>query len=256
MEAKQYQGKSLQYLAIHPDGYSPEVDYPLVVLLHGFGANMHDLAGLCPTIDHESYLYACPNAPLSFQIGPGVVGYGWTPPRGEGTTEDAQRAVELLETTFDEVMEQYHVSPGRVILMGFSQGGGMTYRCGLGRLDMFAGLVALSSSMPDPEELKGRLLHAEHGGSYPGRPLRSGGPGSPEDESAAQGERRAQPIFIAHGIYDDLLPVDRAREARAFLEGEGYHPQYKEYPMRHEISQEVLDDLVPWMKKVLPPVGV
>ena len=110
--------------------------------------------------------------------------------------------------------------------------------------------------MPDPEELKGRLLHAEHGASYPGRPLRSGGPGSPEDESAAQGERRAQPIFIAHGIYDDLLPVDRAREARAFLEGEGYHPQYKEYPMRHEISQEVLDDLVPWMKKVLPPVGV
>ena len=226
MEAKSYQGKSLQYLVLHPDGYSADVEYPLVILLHGFGASMHDLAGLCPTIDREGYLYACPNAPLSFQLGPGQVGYGWTAPRGEATLEDVQRSVGLLETFFDEVIEQYHVPTGKIVLMGFSQGGGMTYRCGLARPGAFAGLAALSASMPDPEDVMARLP-----------------------------DERTQPIFIAHGIYDEIAPVERAREARALLEGEGYRPLYKEYPMRHEISQDVLNDLVPWVKRVLPPAG-
>ena len=213
-------------MVIQPDGYSPEVDYPLIILLHGFGANMHDLAGLCPSIDTEGYIYACPNAPLSFQLGPGHVGYGWIPPKGQATEEDAQRAVALLEAFFDEVMEQYNVAPGRVILMGFSQGGGMTYRCGLPRPEVFAGLGALSSGTLNPEEFEGRLP-----------------------------EKRSQPIFIAHGVYDELAPIELGRQAKSFLEGEGYRPSYNEYPIRHEISQEVLDDLVPWIKSVLAPAA-
>ena len=92
MEARRYEGKSLQYMVIHPDNYDPEISYPMIMLLHGFGASMADLAGLSPTIDREGYVYACPNAPLSFEIGSGQVGYGWTPPRGQGTEEDAQKA--------------------------------------------------------------------------------------------------------------------------------------------------------------------
>ena len=100
----------------------------------------------------------------------------------------------------------------------------MTYRCGLGRPEVFAGLVALSSSMPDPAALKTSL------------PV-----------------QRTQPIFISHGSYDDVVPLESAQRAKEFLEGEGYQPRYKEYPMKHEISQDVLDDLIPWMKDVLPP---
>ena len=217
----------MRYVMVHPDGYNPGTAYPLVILLHGFGASMDDLAGLCPAIDRDGYLYACPNAPLPINVGAGQVGYGWTPPREHATIEDAHRAMGLLEAFFDEVSEQYRVRPGEVILAGFSQGGAMTYRCGLPRPETFAGLVALSSSMPDPEELKTRLP-----------------------------AQRTQPIFIAHGIHDEIAPVDSARDAKAFLEAEGFSPRYKEYPMKHEISQEVLDDLVPWMKKVLPLVRV
>ena len=226
MQATRYDGKSLRYLMVEPDDYDPHVKYPMVILLHGFGASMDDLAGLSPAIDRRGYLFAFPNAPTPFQIGPGTTGYGWTPPRGQGTAEDAQRAKEMLETFFAEVMEQYRVSEGNMILGGFSQGGGMTYRCGLGRPDTFAGLVALSSTMPDADELRGQLP-----------------------------AQRTQPIFIAHGVHDDISPVDRAREAREFLEAEGYAPEYREYPMRHEITPEVMSDLVPWMKGLLPPAA-
>ena len=128
------------------------------------------------------------------------------------------QAAGKLDIFFDEVMEQYHVKPGRVMLLGFSQGGGMTYRCGLPRPETFAGLAALSCGLPNAEALKGRLP-----------------------------AQRTQPIFIAHGIHDEVATPERGRQAKDFLEAEGYSPVYKEYPMRHEICDVEMDDLVAWM---------
>ncbi len=225
MKAEQHQGKHLTYLTILPDDYDPQVSYPLVIMLHGFGANMQDLASLAPAIEQQGYVYACPNAPITFELGQGRQGYGWMPPRGAATPEDILRAEGLLHGFFEEVFEQLKVAPGQTLLLGFSQGGGMTYRCGLGRPDTFAGLVALSASLPDPEALKEQL---------------------PPD--------RNQPIFVAHGRLDPLVSMESARATRKFLESERYQPDYHEYDMGHEIPMQVLQDLIPWMIGVLPPM--
>jgi phospholipase/carboxylesterase len=226
MEVIQHQGKSLRYLTVHPESYVPGKPYPLVILLHGFGASMRDLATLAPAIHREGYIYACPNAPMQVPLGPGMVGYGWTPVGGAATPQDVQQAETLLEGFFTEVLEQYQAPPGRALLLGFSQGGAMTYRCGLGRPDRFAGLAALSAVLPDLDALRRRL------------PL-----------------QRSQPIFISHGLHDPLISVERAREARSWLTAAGYAPFYREYPMGHEISPMVLADLVPWAHQVLPPLA-
>ena len=225
MRGENHQGKGLKYITVLPDDYNPDVRYPLLIMLHGFGANMQDLAGLAPVINSRGYVYACPNAPIAFDLGGGQAGYGWTSPRGDATPEEMQRAETLLGEFFDEVLEQFQVAPGRSVLLGFSQGGGMTYRCGLSRADTFAGLVALSASLPDPKELEDRL---------------------PED--------RNQPIFIAHGRSDPLIPAESAANAQRFLKEAGYSPEYHEYNMAHEISSEVLSDLSTWMGNVLPPL--
>ena len=225
MRGEEHQGKGLKYITVLPDDYRPEADYPLLILLHGFGANMQDLAGLAPAIHSSGYVYACPNAPIAFDLGYGQAGYGWTSPREDATPEEVQSAESLLGEFFDEVLEQFHVAAGRSALLGFSQGGGMTYRCGLSRPNIFAGLVALSASLPDRNELDERL---------------------PAD--------RSQPIFIAHGLSDPLIPAETAANARRFLIEAGYNPEYHEYNMAHEISAEVLNDLKAWMNKVLPPL--
>ena len=118
-----------------------------------------------------------------------------------------------------------NATPGKVALLGFSQGGTMTYRCGLGQPDVFAGLVALSAAVFDPALLRPKLP-----------------------------EGRNQPIFVAHGTRDMQIGVDNARATRAFLEEEGYQPEYREYNMGHEIPLEVLQDLMPWLTTVLPPL--
>ena len=225
MQSEVRQGKGLKYLTVLPDGYNPESRYPLVIMLHGFGANMADLAGLAPAINSTGYVYACPNAPIAVDLGFGQVGYAWMSPRGQSTPEEIASAERLLGEFFDEVLREFQAAPGRAVLLGFSQGGGMTYRCGLQRQDMFAGLAALSATFPDPAELEGRL---------------------PDD--------RAQAIFIAHGRYDSLVSADSAARARRFLESAGYSPERREYDMAHEITAEVINDLVPWLAGVLPPL--
>ena len=224
MHSSLHRNKHLRYLAIWPDDYDREANYPLVIMLHGFGANMQDLMFLAPSISTSGYIYLCPNAPLSFNMGLGRVGFGWTPPRDEATTADLEEADFRLSGFFDAMHDELNATPGETILLGFSQGGAMTYRCGLPRPETFRGLVALSASAHDPEDLK-QTLPSE----------------------------RKQPIFAAHGRCDRPEAVERAQATQEFLRGEGYQPDYQEYDMGHEIPGVVLRDLAPWISKVLPP---
>ncbi len=229
MKTERHDGRSLPFLTALPDDYDPAISYPLVIMLHGFGAHMGDLAGLAPAIEDKGYVYACPNAPLTFDFGGGYTGYGWMPRQNVASPEEVQAAREqseaLLEDFFEEAFEKLNTTMGKVALLGFSQGGAMTYRCGLKSPDVFAGLVALSAAVFDPEILRPRLP-----------------------------ENRSQPVFVAHGTRDMQIDVETARATRTFLEAEGYQPEYREYNMGHEIPLEVLQDLIPWLTGVLPPL--
>ena len=230
MQATQHQGKTLHYIAVEPDGYDPSRKYPMIILLHGFGAHMGDLASLAPAIDPEGYVYIFPNAPIPFEIGPGATGYGWTYPRRMPEelrrADDVDSVVNMLATLVDEVTEHYATKPGEVILGGFSQGGMMTYRYGLPNPDKFKGLAALSAVAPDEDTMLEKL---------------------PTD--------RSQPIFVAHGTSDMVIEVQMARDTLEFLRDEGYKPLYLEYSMSHEISQQTLTDLAEWIKNTLPPAS-
>ncbi len=227
MQAREIEGNSLAYILVEPDDYDENQEYPAVILLHGFGASMRDLAGLAPAIDRSGYLYLFPNAPIQMQIGPGVTGYAWTPSGQSGGEDAATRAEELLVGFFDEAMERHDIAEGGMVMGGFSQGGMMTYRFGLRRPEMFAGLVILSGRVPSPDALSENLpVH------------------------------RNQPIFVAHGTQDAMIGVNDARQSRDFLTSEGYSPQYHEYHMAHEINQDVISDLGSWLQNVMPPLVI
>ena len=219
-----HQGDTLSYVAVFPTDYDPQKSYPLIVLLHGFGSNMNDLAGLAPSIDTTGYIYLCPNGPVTVPLGPGMTGFAWTPLPGEKTTADVDRAEGDLVGFVDEMMDLHHTEAGQLILGGFSQGGMMTYQVGLPRPDVFAGLAALSARVEGSDVLRKRL---------------------PADPS--------QPIFVAHGTLDAIIPIDHGRRSRDFLQEAGYSPSYHEYPMAHQITEDVLDDLRPWIIETLPP---
>ena len=229
MQSRQINGNSLRYLVVEPDDYDPLQEYPAVVLLHGYGASMNDLAGLSTMLDRTGYLYFFPNAPRHVQLAPDVIGFAWTPPGGSAdihaSERHAERAEELLVGFYDEIAERHGVTDGGIVMGGFSQGGMMTYRFGLPRPDKFAGLVILSGSVPNPDGLPSRLP-----------------------------EFRDQPVFVAHGTQDEMIGIQAARDSREFLASNGYEPAYHEYHMGHAINDEVMADLGSWLRNVMPPL--
>jgi phospholipase/carboxylesterase len=209
-----------------PEGSDQRARLPLVILMHGFGASMYDLAGLASAIDAQGYAYAFPNAPYRLQLGPGVVGYSWMTgrPGVEAPPEGSPSVDELLDGFVAEVAETAQTQPGQMVLGGFSQGGGLTLSYGLPRPDEFPGLAVLSGVFRDPEAMRARLP-----------------------------EGRRQRLFLVHGRFDQVIPIDNGgRQTKAFLEAEGYPLVYREYDMAHEISPGVIRDLTAWLHETLP----
>lgn len=179
---------------------------PLVVLMHGRGADANDLADLAPLLDTPTGArFVFPNAPKPFEAYPGM-SFGWTwfdgwPP--ERASVAASR--EILLRFVDEVTARYPTSS--LIVSGFSQGAMMSLDAGLRTERKVAGIVAMS------------------GGLY-------------EEDLPDLKARASVPVLITHGSLDDVVPVNYARRARATLENAGLDVEYHEYPMAHQIVME------------------
>ena len=54
-------------------------------------------------------------------------------------------------------------------------------------------------------------------------------------------------VFVAHGVLDNTLPINYAREAKLYLENLQVQLSYHEYDIGHQINDEVLNDLNVWL---------
>ncbi len=219
---------TLIHAVAHP-GTSDDADgegrLPALIALHGYGANAQDLLGLSPYLAGGRMLMICPQAPL--QIEPNFHGFSWyafSGPGGEASAEVTEAATDLVGEFVDFALEAYPVRRDRVALLGFSQGGGMAYRAGFREPERYAGLAALSASLPDDV--------------FPD--------GEPPAETV-----RALPLLIQHGASDASIGVDRGRASRDRLAALGLEPDYREYPMAHEVGAHSARDLSQWLERVL-----
>jgi phospholipase/carboxylesterase len=56
---------------------------------------------------------------------------------------------------------------------------------------------------------------------------------------------------MAHGSYDDVIPIARARQAHDVLEKLGYPVDWHDYPMPHSVCAEEIADISAWLTTVL-----
>ena len=219
---------TLIHALAHP-GASDDADgdglLPTLIALHGYGANAQDLLGLSPYLAGGRLLMICPQAPL--QIEPNFHGFNWhafSGPDGRGSPEVVEAANAMVSEFVDFALDAYPVRRDRVALLGFSQGGGMAYRAGFHEPERYAGLAALSTSLPDD-------VFAE--GEAPGEAV------------------RALPLLVQHGASDASIGVERGRASRDRLAALGLEPDYREYPMAHEVGAHSARDLSQWLERVL-----
>jgi phospholipase/carboxylesterase len=195
----------------------------MLVLLHGRGANEHDLAPLLDELDPERRLLGItPRAPLSLPPG----GAHWYVTRELGYPDAGTFSATFAQLTswFDGLAEHVHVPLERTVIGGFSQGAVMSYALGLmqGRPSP-AGIIGLSGFIPTVAGFELDLA-----------------------------SRRGLPVAIGHGTLDPVIGVEFGRDARDRLAAGGLDVLYRETPMSHTIDGEYMLELRDWLAARIP----
>jgi phospholipase/carboxylesterase len=196
-----------------------------LVLLHGRGADEHDLYPLLDVLDPERRLHGySPRGPLS--LPPGGAHWYVVPRVGYPDPETFRIGYEALVEWFDSL--PYPAE--RIVVGGFSQGAVMTYALSLGRgRPRPRALIAMSGFIPSVGDW---------------------------DPAGGRWEADLTPPFpaiaIAHGTYDPVIPVEFGRRARATLETAGAEVLYRESPLAHQIDPSFIDEARALVARAVP----
>ena len=199
-----------------------------ILWMHGLGADGHDFAPIVPELRLPVPVrFVFPHAPLrAVTINQGMVMRAWYDVRGGAERREDGDGVRASGAQIEALIAREvarDIPASRLVLAGFSQGGAMSLYAGLRHRERLAGVMALSCGLPLAEAL------------------------APEAAAA----NRDVPIFMAHGTYDDVVPLARARRAYDILIGLGYGVEWHEYPMPHSVCAEEIADISAWLSKVL-----
>ncbi|HUR84324.1 MAG TPA: phospholipase [Solirubrobacteraceae bacterium] len=189
-----------------------------LVLLHGRGADEHDLVPVLDVLDPERRLVGLtPGAPLT----PPQGGRWWyhVPRVGFPDPQSFHAAYAALTSLLDGWLAQRDIPWSRTIIGGFSMGCVMSYATALGpERPAPAGILAMSGFIPTVEGW------------------------APELDA-----RAGLPVFITHGAGDPVISVDFARDARARLEQAALAVEYHEHPGGHHLDPRTLPLMVEWV---------
>jgi phospholipase/carboxylesterase len=189
---------------------------PALVLLHGRGADEDDLLGLSEYFDDRLFVIS-PRAPFPFSLGGG---HTWYDLEEIGKPDRAMflESFAKLEAFLAGARETYGLDPSRTFCCGFSMGSIMAFAVALTRPGLFAGVIANSGYIPEDSGMDFRWEGV-----------------------------KGMPFFIAHGIYDPVIPFAYSRRAKELLESHGASVTHREYDMGHQINEESLNDMIAWL---------
>ncbi len=200
-----------------------------VLWLHGLGADGNDFAPIVPELvrkDWPAIRFVFPHAPVRpVTINNGVPMRAWYDIVGmDFPTRADDRGVAESIVQASALIEREHargIPASRVLLAGFSQGGAIALAAGVRRTEPLAGLIALSTYLPGAD--------------------------------AAQAEKTkvatAQPVFMAHGSGDQVIPLVHAQRSQDQLQAMGFKVDWHRYPMAHQVCAEEIHDLGGWMSR-------
>jgi polyhydroxybutyrate depolymerase len=136
VEARPYDSKI-------PQNYDAQKSWPLVILLHGYGANGlgQDLYfGIGHELDRLGFLYAYPDGTLDSKNKRFWNATDVCCDFDKRNIDD----VAYVDAIIDDMAAQYHVDRKRVFLVGHSNGGFMSHRYACDRSERVAAFVALA----------------------------------------------------------------------------------------------------------------
>ncbi len=203
---------------------------PLLVLLHGVGADELDLLPVADALDPR-LLAVSLRAP--FEAEP--MGYAWyaldwstTPPTPR--LDQAEESLSALAASLPELAARAGGDPDRTFLFGFSQGAAM----------------ALAVALTRPDLVRGAVIHSARVLPFLRDPARRALPSALSRLEA----------LVVPGTDDDVFPVACGREVRDLLAPLlGDRLTYREHDAGHFVTAESARDAARWIAARLEPLA-
>ena len=199
-----------------------------VIWLHGLGADGHDFEPIVPELRlPKTVRFVFPHAPIRpVTINNGMRMRAWYDIFQFGGGAEDEKGIRESQGLLEQLIaaeKQKGVAAGKIILAGFSQGGAIVLHTGLRHAERLAGIMALSTYLPIAETLQ-------------------------KEKSKANQDL---PIFMAHGSYDDLIPLRRAEQSKDLLVKSGYPVEWRTYPMPHSVCPEEIGHIAEFLLRIL-----
>lgn len=215
--------------------FSKNEDYQqTVIMMHGFGADMYDLASLSDYLQISTPTrWLFPQGFLETPIGPGWTGRAWwsidiqkweekVRQTGEmDLSESVPEGLEKARTTMLAWMAKMKINPAEVILSGFSQGS----------------MLATDLSLHLPMNVKALMVF-------------SGNLLNKQEWSLAIPSRKGTPFFQSHGTRDPVLSFKGAQRLETFLTQNGYVGKLTSFEGAHEIPPSVLSSATRFLENL------
>lgn len=220
-------------------------DKAALIWLHGLGDSpdgwsslAESLPNLRPSISELDMTYVFPPANMmGITVNGGEKMPGWFDvydwPIGVDAKDDPKglaMSVKRVEKIVTQLKEEEGITPDRVVVGGFSQGGAVAIMAAYNRRKKdatpFAGCICMSGWLPMKKYL------------------------DVSEEAAA-----STPLFWAHGQYDDKILFEQQMYGVNKLENEGVDVIACAYPVGHEATgnYEEIDDMAGFLENVLCP---
>ena len=204
-----------------------------VIWLHGLGADGHDFAPIVPELvrpEWPAMRFVFPHAPVQrVTINNGLRMRAWydilSLDASPGRREDERGLRQAYATVHDLIGREIArgVQPAHILLAGFSQGGAVAYATALSHPEKLAGVIALSTYIPNPAWLAAEATDAN----------------------------TSTPIFAAHGSDDDVVAPVLGLAAREFLVQRGYPVEWHDYAMPHSVCIEEIGAIGQWLRRIM-----
>jgi phospholipase/carboxylesterase len=197
----------------------------LVVLLHGYGADGHDLLGLAPSWAQtlpDAIFYA-PNAIERCEVGFGYQWFSLEDRSASRMVAGVEAAAPAINAWLDERLAEHGLDDSACALVGFSQGTMMALHVGPRRKKTLAGILGYSGALIAPEKLASEIVT---------RPK----------------------VMLVHGTADQVVPAGALPAAVKGLDAVGINVAALSRPgLGHGIDPEGMVRGLGFLKTVLRP---
>ena len=202
-----------------------------IIWLHGLGADGHDFEPIVPELQLPGSLslrFVFPHAPVRpVTINGGMAMRAWydiySLERGGAVDEQGIRDSGEIANALIRRERERGIAANRIVLAGFSQGGAIALHAALRYPEPLAGLMALSTYLPLGSSLDAEVV----------------------DNPAAV--NNSIPVFMAHGTFDPVLPMQMGVDSRDLLRDRGFDIEWREYPMAHAVCAEEIAHIRHWL---------